>query len=362
MSGFKQQDFLRMQAERASKTGRLTEPQRRSLLTPTEIFYVRNHGNIPLIIEQKFQLSVSGLVKKTLSLSLEDITEDFPKVNLVATLLSGVSERKVTNQAQRSEEQWQRAAASTAKWGGIRLRHLLLAVGVDAKAKFVTFIGSDDVPMEGELANFSASIPIQKAMSPEVILAYEMNDKPLAPMHGYPLRAVVPGFAGSANIKWIKEIRVETKAIQSSQAIGRSTNSMANFIAKADEWDKKSLDAESANALICYPRDGETVLDEVIDLEGFAIPTGGKVIERVELSADGGKSWWQARLSQNENPWAWCLWEAQIKLHPGTHQIIVRAIDSARPEAEPAIEKVSNSKRLLSDSYSRIKIRIVEED
>src|SRR6185503_12871960 len=98
-----------------------------------------------------------------------------------------------------------------AKWGGIRLRHLLLAVGVDPLAQYVSFAGMDEVPNIGGITNFKSAIPLNKAMCPEVLLAYEMNDEPLPPMHGYPLRAIVPGYASSRSVKWLRNINVGVK-------------------------------------------------------------------------------------------------------------------------------------------------------
>jgi sulfite oxidase len=311
----------------------------RRLLTPTALFYVRNHGNIPCINPNNFQLTITGLTKKTLTLSLADIKEEFPKVNLISTLLctNESDERTLI----RGDQMWSKAAISTAKWGGIRLRHLLLAAGVEQGARYISFAGLDEVPNIGGITNYKSAIPLHKAMSPEVLLAYEMNDEPLPPMHGYPLRAIVPGYASARSVKWLSQIKVSERP---------------------EAFHPESNEKQTLNLIINHPGDGETIFDEVLVLEGYALPNAGHLIEVVEVSADGGKSWTPAQILQKENPWEWCFWEAQVKLPVGAHQVVVRVLDSSAKARQGKLEGNKNAEENTGIYWETRSLRIVEED
>jgi sulfite oxidase len=313
--------------------------QRKRLLTPTPLFYVRNHGNIPCINPNKYKLTISGLTKKPLTLSLDDLKEDFPKVTQVSTLLC--TNNDCDGATLSSDRMWSKAAISTAKWGGIRLRHLLLAVGVDSLAQNVSFAGMDEVPNIGGVTNYKSNIPIRKAMSPEVLLAYEMNDEPLPPMHGYPLRAIVPGFASLTSVKWVTQIDV----CQRQEA----------FFPEGNE--KQTL-----NLVINRPQNKQTIFDDILVLEGYALPNAGHLIETVEVSGDGGKSWVKAQIFHKDNPWEWCFWEAQLKVPVGARQVIARVCDSSakRQLKNPLGDKNPNGNAGVY--WETITVRIVDED
>jgi sulfite oxidase len=282
--------------------------EQKNLLTPDGLFFVPDYENIPKIDVENYHLAVTGMVKKELSLSFEDIQEEFPKVSIIAMLQTD-------------------NAGNTARFAGIRLRHVLLAAGVNAETRYVAFSGPDDGQPNGQGTGFSGLIPIRKAMNPEVILAYEMNDEPLLVAQGFPLRVIVPGNDGAMDIKWVTEIRLLAEVQEKHfDDIAEPISVDGNL--KVKQVEESSLpEAPAVMAVICNPRDGETILDDLIVIEGYAMAIEGRPIQHVELSADGGKSWSDAKILKNDNPWAWCFWEAYLKLHPGSHQILVKAWD-----------------------------------
>jgi sulfite oxidase len=330
------------------------ELQRESLVTPNGLFFVRNHGNIPTIEIENYQLTVTGLVKKDLNLSFEDILEEFPKVNVIATLPCVDELYFESNQQSNSQNQslWGKEAVRTANFSGIRLRHVLLAAGVNPETRFVSFSGLDDVLSDEEANNFMGIIPIQKAMSPEVILAYEMNDEPLLVEQGFPLRVIVPGSDGTMSVKWINEIRLISEAQEMYSSCHTTQQYPAARCLETKQQKEQALYVEPAvMAVICTPRDGETVFDELLIVEGYAFAVEGRPVENVELSTDEGKTWVEAKILKNDNPWRWCFWEAYLRLHPGTHQIIVKARDDE-----------GNSNGIQKSNPHSIKIKIVEDD
>jgi Oxidoreductase molybdopterin binding domain len=106
------------------------------------------------------------------------------------------------------EMPWGAGAIGNARWTGVPLREVLLAAGVEEGARHVAFAGLDEIE-EGWSPNYGSSIPVEKGMGPEVLLAYEMNDEPLRPEHGFPLRAVVPGYIGARSVKWLSGIALQ---------------------------------------------------------------------------------------------------------------------------------------------------------
>jgi sulfite oxidase len=301
------------------------EMESKHILIGEGLFLSQDLPRAPKIDVENYQLSVTGLVKKELLLSFEDIQEEFPKVSISTRLeaadegvesdLNSINQRRMISTE---------AQPRTSRFSGIRLRHVLLAAGVNPDTRYVAFKGFDTEPAAG----FSGLIPIRKAMSPEVILAYEINDEPMPISKGFPLRLLVPGNDQTMSLKWIQEIRLlsEAGAPQSEESIRTDLPAGDKF--KTTRLRQNMLpEAPSVIAVICNPKDGETVLDDLIIVEGYAMAVEGCPISRVELSSDGGKSWTDATILKNDNPWAWCFWESYLKLRPGPHQILVRAHD-----------------------------------
>src|ERR1700742_1331370 len=145
---------------------------RQSLITPNDLFFVRNHGNVPSIDPETYRLTISGLVEEPLSFSLADLRH-YPKANVLATLQCAGNRRQefMAFRAINGEVPWGPEAISTAVWGGVRLRHLLLTARLKASAQHVAFAGLDQVLAGGDTTHFGGSIPCAKALSPEVILA-----------------------------------------------------------------------------------------------------------------------------------------------------------------------------------------------
>jgi len=190
------------------------EPPRAALaervLTPLEAFYCRNHGPVPALDAAAWRLTVDGLVARPVSWTLADLRDRFTAHSETATLQCAGNRRAglVGVRDIPGEAPWGPTATATARWTGVRLADVLDDAGVDPAATDVAFLGTDVSDQATPPQEFGGSIPLRKARMPEVLLAWEMNGEPLAPVHGAPVRVVVPGYIGARSVKWLGRIVV----------------------------------------------------------------------------------------------------------------------------------------------------------
>ena len=171
-----------------------------------------------------------------------------------------------------------------------------------------------------------------------VLLAHQMNDEPLPPDHGYPLRTVVPGYIGARSVKWLGKIIVSDRP---------SDN---HYVATAYKVVTESTDEQwkaaeplyhyPMNSVICNPAQDGPVAPGSLTVRGYALPPGerGSSLKKVEVSIDNGKSWQAAELTSAHNPNCWQLWSATVKAAADTESILVRATDQrgqSQPENTP---------------------------
>jgi sulfite oxidase len=336
---------------------------RQTFLTPKERFFLRNHSSVPEVDLQHYRLSVTGMVQSPLDLSLNELRATFPVSTVVATLQCAGHRRKelVDLQPIPGEIPWGAETVSTAVWRGVALREVLLAAGIVPGARHVAFLGLDEIEQGSELFGFGGSIPIEKAMSAEVLLASEMNDEPLTRLHGFPLRAIVPGYIGARSVKWLTNIHVQAHpSTNYFQAHAYKLFPAHVKVQQADWSTGRMLGELPLNSVICHPQEGETLTAGPILIEGYAIAGAGDHIERVELSVDEGATWTQATFVEQSSPWAWRFWEAVLNLSRGTYQIAVRAWDSAGRTQPKDLTQVWNCKGYLNNAWHRVSISIQE--
>src|SRR5664279_2660728 len=179
-------------------------------VTATDAFYVRGHGAVPQIDPVAWRLHVHGAVERELDLSLTTLREAFPEREVAATLQCA-GNRRAGLMAIRDipgEAPWGPGATGTATWTGVALADVLALAGPLPEAAHVGFEGADLCSEAKPVQRFGGSIPIEKACRPEVLLAWAMNGEPLPPVHGAPVRVVVPGYIGARSVKWLERIEV----------------------------------------------------------------------------------------------------------------------------------------------------------
>jgi sulfite oxidase len=335
------------------------EPLRQSFVTPKELFYVRNHGTVPEVDPASYRLAVSGMVERPLELSLEEIRNGFSKETVTATVQCAGNRRQGLMEARQipGETPWGAGALGNARWSGVPLREVLRAAGVGEEARHVVFGGLDEIE-DGWSPNYGSSIPLHKGTSPEVLLAYEMNGEPLQPEHGFPLRAVVPGYIGARSVKWLSGITLQG-APSENYFQAHEYKLFPPYVTEetVDYAGGFALGEISLNAVICSPSDGAPVQAGAVLFQGYAVAGGGRIIERVDLSTDEGQSWIGADLTEGEgHPWAWRFWEATVELGPGEHRIVVRALDSAADTQPESAASIWNFKGYANNAWHKVRV------
>ena len=157
-----------------------------TFITPQKDLYIRSHGEVQHLDGATHRLKVAGQVEHELEFTVQDLRDRFPRPTLTASLQCAGNRRADLQEVKKTEgDPWQAAALGNASWTGVSLRDVLGAAGAATHASFqVAFYSSDEIEVEGETARFGVSIPMPKALSGEVLLAFEMNGEPLLPEHG----------------------------------------------------------------------------------------------------------------------------------------------------------------------------------
>ena len=326
-------------------------------LTATDSFYVRSHGAVPEIDAATWRLRVQGVVERPLELSLATLREAFRERGVTATLQCAGNRRAglIAIRDIPGEAPWGPGATGTATWTGVALADVLALAAPLREAAHVAFDGADLCPEAKPAQRFSGSIPLDKACRREVLLAWAMNGEPLAPVHGAPLRAVVPGYIGARSVKWLERIEVRTRPSQGY------FQHVAYRLLPEDGTPGPGagmpLGLVALNADVLSPADGETVAAGPVEVRGYAFAGGERHVARVDVSLDGGARWSQAELLDDLGPWAWRHWRITVDLAPGEHDIVVRAWDSSaatQPEEEAALW---NPKGYVNNARPRVRVR-----
>jgi DMSO/TMAO reductase YedYZ molybdopterin-dependent catalytic subunit len=296
---------------------------------PNERFYIRNHFAAPKIDPNSWRLRVEGAVSRPLELSLADLRQ-MPTVKKPLTLECAGNGRVYLTPKVRGVA-WQFGAVGNAEWTGIALSDILDRAGLKLSAVEIVLEGADrgtvndDPKSPGPIA-FARSLPVAKAKSPEVVLAYQMNDQPLPHEHGAPLRAVVGGWYGMASVKWLTRVVAIEKPFGGfwqtfDYSLFRRENGLP-VMAPITEMQVK--------AQIARPAVGDVVPVNSSHRVYGAAWTGEANVSRVDISIDGGSTWAPAKLIDREAPMAWRFWEFDWKTpdRPGRAVLMARATDS----------------------------------
>lgn len=297
-------------------------------ITPTKLFYVRNHFPIPEIDKSKWRLRIEGEVEKPFELKFDELRK-FDTLKIPATLECAGNGRSFLEPKVKGV-QWNIGGISNAAWTGVPLSTLLDRAGLKSTATEIIFEGTDCGSLEDPKAprgqiNFARSIPIEKAG--DVVLAYQMNDVDLPAEHGFPVRAIVPGWYAVASVKWLQRIIATDKPFNGYY----QTLDYAFWKREGDQARLTALSEIQIKTAITHPAQGATVpVNSNVRVHGAAW-TGGADIIKVEVSANHGSTWSEAKLIGESKPNAWRLWEFhwQTPAKPGKATLIARATDSA---------------------------------
>jgi DMSO/TMAO reductase YedYZ molybdopterin-dependent catalytic subunit len=296
-------------------------------ITPVQHFFVRNHMFEPAAVEDKeWKLTIGGQVEKPLSLTLADL-QSVP-VHSVTNTLECAGNGRSLQSPKVPGVQWGKGAVGNARFSGPSLKALLEKAGVKDTARHVVFRGLDVVPVK--VPPFVRSIPIEKAIDGDTLVATQMNGAALTPHHGYPARLIAPGWAGAASCKWLTEISVQDKPADGNFMIPgyRMPNQPVKPGESVKPEDTHSVTGLTVKSLIAGPSDGAKLKPGPQVVRGVAW-AGEAEIQRVDISTDGGASWNPAKLGKDQAKYAWRLWSYPWKpAHSGDYTVLSRATDS----------------------------------
>jgi len=345
-----------------------------SWITPNSLWFIRHHHPVPHIDGTKYNLKVEGVGTKSLIIDLEDVRTRFVPHEVTTTIQCGGNRREEFNHvSQTSGISWGSGAMSTATFKGALLRDILTYTGLMTPAsaekegvKHVIFEGMDDM---------QASIPIEKALSVygDVLLAYEMNGETLPIEHGFPLRIVVPGTVGVRNVKWVKTIRTSSEEAVGTWQRGISYKGLAPNIKSVKDFTQEDLDRiqsvqeQPVTSLILEPKENSMQEFDDIPVRGLAWSGGGRGIVRVDVSADGGKTWHTAELKDGseQHPtkaWAWTFWECDLPKPKGLKdgdqiEVVAKATDVSYNTQPESIEHIWNFRGINNNSWPRVHVK-----
>ncbi len=308
-------------------------------ITPHRLFFVRNNSASMDITVQDWRLSVDGdAVSHPQEFTLEDIRK-LPSRTVVSYLECAGNHRAmfdlVKGQAA-SGTQWMTGAVGNAVWTGVSLRDVLELAGVTSDAASVLLVGLDAESPEG---GWRRALPIEKALEPDTLLAYAMNGEVLPRDHGYPLRALVPGWVGSASVKWLGHVIVSAKQHW-------TRNNTSSYVLIGDAYPPagealgKVLTTQTIKSALALPWPAE-LAPGPHRLLGYAHSPFGPIM-RVEWSDDGGSTWQVARVLEPQIQHSWARFEFAWDAPDGDHTLMTRATDAAgytQPDEIPFNEK-----------------------
>jgi DMSO/TMAO reductase YedYZ molybdopterin-dependent catalytic subunit len=325
------------------------------LITPNEFFYVRCHLPVPAGTDaQGWSLRVEGEVGAPLALGLPELRA-MPAVTTTVTLECAGNGRAFFTPPV-AGIQWKKGAVGTTRWTGARLADALKQAGVREGARFVHMSGADR-PL-GTMPPFVRQVPMAKAMHPDTVIAYEMNGQPIPPVHGGPLRAIIPGWEGAYSMKWLNRLAVsasESDNFWVATAYRYPVKRVGPGVA-VDAKDMVPLTGLVVKSLITTPLEGASLTPGPIAVAGFAW-AGEADIARVDVSTDHGETWQSARLVGEAQRYAWRRFEFGFDARqPGSYLILSRATD-ANGDVQPAVAHW-NPSGYLWNQYDGVRVEV----
>lgn len=305
-------------------------------LTPTRRFFIRNHFAIPKLEASTWALSIWGEVEKPLMLRHAELRA-LPSKELVC-LLECAGNSRSTMQPPAEGVPWDHGAMGIARWRGVPVAAVLQQASLHPSATNVLFEGADfgkERTAPGALAptegSYAMSLPLEKAMHPDTLLAYEMNGERLTAEHGYPVRLLVPGWYGMVSVKWLINIRVLDQPFR-----GFHENDYYVFVAEgeSDSAIGQRVTTMRVKSLITWPARGGLLATGSHRIRGIAW-SGQGAISQVEVSVDDGRTWHKADLRDSESPYGWHRWGYQWEVRKAGYYLIRSRATDAKGNVQP---------------------------
>jgi sulfite oxidase len=302
-------------------------------ITPIDRFYIRNHFDAPTIDAKVWKLAIRGTT--TVEFSLADL--EAMKQTTIEAVLQCAGNGRGLFVPRVAGVQWKWGAMGNAEWTGVKLADLI-ARAKPAKTVTHAHVRGAEKPTIEATPAFVRALPIAKAMHADTIVALKMNGKPLAPLHGFPARLVVPGWVGDDWIKWLATIELadaEPKGFWYETAY-RFPEPPGKPGEAVPPEQMKPMTRLVVKSLIGSIAPGDVVAPGDRELVGVAF-SGEARIAKVEVTVDGGATWKAATLDKPDSAYGFRVFRHAWKAAPGKHRIAARATDSkgATQSAEP---------------------------
>ncbi len=285
-----------------------------SFYTSKDDFYIIQHYNQPTIDPQAYRLKITGLVDKPMVLTLGDLKRR-PKVEIDAGFECGGNNKNLFH-----------GLIGNARWGGVSVRELLRDAGLQKAGIEVVFYGTDqgkekirDTDVE---QSFGRSLEVSDALRSEVMLAYEMNGEPLPLYHGAPVRLLVPGWYGVANVKWLEQIHVQDRRFMGRFMARDYVTLSKRDVGGVERWEERSVTKMRLKSSIIRV----TRAEDRYRVMGFVL-NDGTPLRSVEVRVDDGP-WQPAVIDPKATQYSWKLFTFEWKnATSGEHTLVSRVTD-----------------------------------
>lgn len=327
-------------------------------ITPTNRHFIRNNGIPPEDVDAKsWTLTIDGFVDNPMELSIADLRQNFDVVTMALTLECGGNGRGFFNPPAKGN-QWTYGAVACSNWTGVRLKDVLKKAGVQSNVVYTAHYGADaHLSGDPEKLPISRGLPIEKALSDNVLIAFEMNGEALHPMNGAPLRLVVPGWPASTAQKWLKRIQLRDQVHDGPKMTGKAYRVPAYKVSPGQTVPTEDfviIERMPVKSLVTFPANN-TDIGRQTEVRGHAW-SGDRKIKKVDISTDFGATWTEAELDEPVNRGAWQNWRTKVSFsQAGYYEIWARATDSEGVMQPFAIDW--NPKGYLNNTMHRVGVR-----
>jgi len=292
---------------------------------PSSLFYRRNHFPYPKLTSENYRFPITGLVRHPRIFSWNDLKR-LPSKTLKVVLECSGNKRSFF-EPKTFGEQWEKGAISQGEWRGVPLRTLLEITGIEKEAEEVIVEGYDygyrsDLD---RLYPYARSLPLEKAVHPDTLIAYEYNNEPIPFKHGFPFRLIVPQWYAMASVKWIKQIHITNTAFKGAF----QTIDYVYYPSRENDEGAYPVTTMNVNSTIQSPLDMEILNTGRHTIRGIAW-TGIGSISNIEVSIYDGETWNKMRIEASPcKSYEWCTWAYEWDVsRKGEYIIKSRAIDS----------------------------------
>ena len=285
-----------------------------SWLTPTEDFFSIGHYGTPEVDASAYRLQVTGLVERPITLTLDELKAR-PKVEPTTVFECSGNSRGLVH-----------GMVGNATWAGAALMPLLAEVRPTADSREVYFWGADtgteEIRGQEYEQNFARSMSLEHVNETGPILAYEMNGEPLPVAHGFPVRLIVPGWYGIAQVKWLERIELGVDRLMTRFMAKDYVTLMGREENGRTEWLETSVTHQRVKSVIARV----TRAEDQFTIFGAAW-SDGTPLDRVEVRVDDG-AWRAATMDRPDDPHTWTFFTFETEgLTPGEHTLVSRATD-----------------------------------